>query len=377
MKRAVSTACRAHGAAAEARLPCAALRWGRPPPPTAAGKHSQRFTHPTPPQRPPPAADRSLLQRAFELIDQANSGDPRKVEGEPYRLAYSRCAGGQGEALAVKIGQAAAAWRLSTAAVPPACLAHPPPAPRPILPLRWRRWLCDWVKRLDPGASDELLLLARGKNIEGWRLAEIRRDDYAPNAGGGQRGGGAVGRRRPAWAGSRGGGGVGVRGAAVPPGCLAAAAGSGGCCPTVPRHPPRSHIASCHPSTCPTRAALPRAPSPPLCRPEGVGPGPAQLAGRPPGHGGGGGGLPGHQRRAGARLPAGQGHPGPARHPALRRHRAAGQRGLQDTGAGGHGAGGRGRCAGGGGGQGVCVCPSRGGGGLAARGGAGGAACRL
>jgi hypothetical protein len=104
--------------------------------------------HPTPPSTPPPhptpatqpqrsegPSDPSLLKRAFDIIDEANSADPQKVEGQPYRLVYGR-------------------------------------------------WLSEWVKKLDPGASDELLLLARGKNIEGWKLSNIKRDDYAPNVGG-------------------------------------------------------------------------------------------------------------------------------------------------------------------------------------------------
>ena len=32
-----------------------------------------------------------------------------------------------------------------------------------------------------PNPSDELLILARGKSVQSWRLAEIKRDDYAPN----------------------------------------------------------------------------------------------------------------------------------------------------------------------------------------------------
>jgi hypothetical protein len=44
-------------------------------------------------QRTPPPEDRSLLQRAFDIIDQANSADPRKVDGQGYRMVYGRCGG--------------------------------------------------------------------------------------------------------------------------------------------------------------------------------------------------------------------------------------------------------------------------------------------
>ena len=37
------------------------------------------------------------------------------------------------------------------------------------------------VQKLDPKAPDELLILAKGKSVESWRLAEIKRDDYSPN----------------------------------------------------------------------------------------------------------------------------------------------------------------------------------------------------
>jgi hypothetical protein len=50
--------------------------------------------------------------------------------------------------------------------------------------LAYAHWLTQWVLRLDPKASDELLLVTRGRNVEGWRLVEIKRDDYAPNSGG-------------------------------------------------------------------------------------------------------------------------------------------------------------------------------------------------
>ncbi len=94
---------------------------------------SPYLSHPI--QRSKDTRDAALLQRALDIIDEANSADPQKVEGQPYRLLYSK-------------------------------------------------WLTKWVKKLDPAASDELLLLARGKNIEGWQLSTIKRDDYAPNVGG-------------------------------------------------------------------------------------------------------------------------------------------------------------------------------------------------
>jgi hypothetical protein len=40
------------------------------------------------------------------------------------------------------------------------------------------------VLALVPQPSDELLILARGKSVQSWRLADIKRDDYAPNAPG-------------------------------------------------------------------------------------------------------------------------------------------------------------------------------------------------
>jgi len=89
--------------------------------------------------RPVPPVLRDKLEKAMALIDEANSKDPSRVtwEGEkvPYRLLYSQ-------------------------------------------------WLTEWVQKMDPKASDELLLLARGRNVEGWRLSEIKRDDYAPNTAG-------------------------------------------------------------------------------------------------------------------------------------------------------------------------------------------------
>jgi len=88
---------------------------------------------------PAPPEDRPQLDAAVAIIDEVNSRDPSKVPVDgvptPYRLAYAR-------------------------------------------------WLTEWILRIDPNACDELLLIARGRNIEGWRLSEIRRDDYAPNTPG-------------------------------------------------------------------------------------------------------------------------------------------------------------------------------------------------
>jgi hypothetical protein len=91
-------------------------------------------------QTPAPPASRPKLEAAIKAIDEANAGDPKTVPGDdgrpaPFRLAYSQ-------------------------------------------------WLTEWVKKLDPDACDELLILARGKSIESWKLSAIRRDDFAPNAGG-------------------------------------------------------------------------------------------------------------------------------------------------------------------------------------------------
>ncbi len=41
--------------------------------------------------------------------------------------------------------------------------------------LDYSRWLTDWVKRLDPNASEMLLIAARGQHIHRW---EIPRDKY-------------------------------------------------------------------------------------------------------------------------------------------------------------------------------------------------------
>lgn len=91
-------------------------------------------------QAPPAPSDRARLDKAIAAIDEINSKDPKKVPDEngrpvPFRLLYSK-------------------------------------------------WLTDWVLKLDPDASDELRILARGKTVEGWELAKIRRDDYAPNTAG-------------------------------------------------------------------------------------------------------------------------------------------------------------------------------------------------
>lgn len=82
---------------------------------------------------------RLQLARVLDKIDEVNANDPGKVEYDgkrhPYRLLYSQ-------------------------------------------------WVSEWVQKLDPGAPDELFILARGQNVEGWRLSEIKRDDYAPNSQG-------------------------------------------------------------------------------------------------------------------------------------------------------------------------------------------------
>ncbi len=93
--------------------------------------------------------------------------------------------------------------------------------------LLYSHWLTEWVEKLDPKAPDELIILARGRhgscgawwlrragtrdqqphrrpvcglglsslathnltlcsgrNMESWRLSEIKRDDYSPNSAG-------------------------------------------------------------------------------------------------------------------------------------------------------------------------------------------------
>ncbi|MEW5317614.1 MAG: hypothetical protein WDW38_008898 [Sanguina aurantia] len=83
--------------------------------------------------------NRTRLNKTLQMIDDINSNDPQKsdVNGvpAPYRLVYSS-------------------------------------------------WVSKWVTALDPNGPDELFILARGKNVEGWKLSEIRRDDYAHNSGG-------------------------------------------------------------------------------------------------------------------------------------------------------------------------------------------------
>lgn len=41
--------------------------------------------------------------------------------------------------------------------------------------------MVDWVRRLEPDAPDELVILAAGRSVQGWRLAEINRDGFPPN----------------------------------------------------------------------------------------------------------------------------------------------------------------------------------------------------
>ncbi|KAG2488078.1 hypothetical protein HYH03_013381 [Edaphochlamys debaryana] len=88
--------------------------------------------------RPAPG-NREQLKKCIALIDEVNSKDPSQVEfggrRHPYRLL-------------------------------------------------WGTWLTGWVEKLDPGAPDELFILARGKAVESWRLVEIKRDDYSPNTQG-------------------------------------------------------------------------------------------------------------------------------------------------------------------------------------------------
>ena len=69
-------------------------------------------------QRPAPPAVREKLDKTLELTDAANAADPQKVPVDgvqrPYRVAYSD-------------------------------------------------WLIEWVRKLNPKASDELLILAKGR----------------------------------------------------------------------------------------------------------------------------------------------------------------------------------------------------------------------
>lgn len=40
------------------------------------------------------------------------------------------------------------------------------------------------MNKLESSPSDELVILVKGRNIESWKLADIKRDDYAPSSGG-------------------------------------------------------------------------------------------------------------------------------------------------------------------------------------------------
>jgi hypothetical protein len=91
---------------------------------------------------PPPPEKRPKLARCLEIIDALNSADPKQVplgpggKSEPYRLAYGRI-------------------------------------------------VFEQVLKLDPRAPDALLVLARGRQVESWRLPQLfKRDDYAPNTPG-------------------------------------------------------------------------------------------------------------------------------------------------------------------------------------------------
>jgi len=90
-------------------------------------------------ERPMPPANREKLEKAIELIDAVNAQDPTVVDFEgqshPYRLLYSK-------------------------------------------------WVTEWVKKLDPKARDELLILARGRSVESWLLKNIDRNNFPPNLGG-------------------------------------------------------------------------------------------------------------------------------------------------------------------------------------------------
>jgi hypothetical protein len=67
--------------------------------------------------------------------------------------------------------------------------AAPPPAPAAAPPPRsYSRWLTDWVTRLEPSPSDELLIVARGQHVGRWKSS---RGSY-PEA---RRGGAAAGAR--------------------------------------------------------------------------------------------------------------------------------------------------------------------------------------
>ena len=65
---------------------------------------------------------------------------------------------------------------LMLAAVRAAMPGAIPPSPHPLMchrRLAYSRWLTDWVQRLDPKASDELLILARGKCVA-WLATHVR-----------------------------------------------------------------------------------------------------------------------------------------------------------------------------------------------------------
>ncbi|KAG2430982.1 hypothetical protein HYH02_013515 [Chlamydomonas schloesseri] len=85
----------------------------------------------------PAQTSRDQLTKCLSLIDDINSKDPSQVEWGGKRHPYRQLFG---------------------------------------------HWLSEQVTQLDPGAPDELFILARGKNIESWRLSEIKRDDYSPNS---------------------------------------------------------------------------------------------------------------------------------------------------------------------------------------------------
>ncbi|KAL6751171.1 hypothetical protein V8C86DRAFT_2784137 [Haematococcus lacustris] len=122
--------------------------WARPPPcPRPSGRVAATLDDPelVPlvtqmlAMRPQQASRRDKLDKALALIDEANSKDPRQVLWEGERVGYR---------------------------------------------LLFSRWLTEWVTRLDPQAPDELIILARGCNVESWRLADIKRDNYPPNSQG-------------------------------------------------------------------------------------------------------------------------------------------------------------------------------------------------
>jgi hypothetical protein len=91
---------------------------------------------------PPPPEQRPKLARCLAIIDALNDADPKKVPlgpggaDEPYRRAYGRA-------------------------------------------------VYEQVLALDPRAPDALLILAKGRQVESWRIPKLfKRDDYAPNTPG-------------------------------------------------------------------------------------------------------------------------------------------------------------------------------------------------